>query len=480
MKIVIIGAGFTGIQLAKILIKENNQVVLIDNNEDTVRHATNLLDCMILCDDGNNLETLESVGIAKADALVCVTESDEVNMITCSLVDALYPDVLKIARVRNYAYYVNTAETKKKQSLNFSGNYRPLYGINYMIHPDVEAADAIVQAVENGAIGNVITFDNSDLEIARIMVTETSVFNGISLKEIRSKSDIPFLVAFVEKDGNASLPSGDTVITAGNTLGVLTSKQNIPEIMKFCGSEQKSLKKVALVGAGRIGNIIAEKLIGSKSSKKASGFLNIFKQRKNLDFVIIDTDEERTQAASEKFPEAKVLCADASDETFLKEEGITSFDLVICCNHNHELNMVLAAYLESLGVGQSISLVESSQFATIAEKLGVDVAIPLRDCVVDSIISHLRGKAVKEIHTVTTGDLEIVECEINSNSKVVGKYLKDISNPGSFLVLMNKKAGIDEYSIVNGNTQLFSGDHVVLIANSENIKKVLSFFAGKD
>ena len=91
------------------------------------------------------------------------------------------------------------------------------------------------------------------------------------------------------------------------------------------------------------------------------------------------------------------MCADASDENFLREEGITNFDLAICTTHNHELNMVLAAYLESLGVGQSISLVSSAPFGTIAEKLGVDVAIPLRDCVVDSIMSHLRGKAVKEI-----------------------------------------------------------------------------------
>jgi len=95
-------------------------------------------------------------------------------------------------------------------------------------------------------------------------------------------------------------------------------------------------------------------------------------------------------------------------------------------------------------------------------------------------MSHLRGKAVKEIHTVTTGDLEIVECEITANSKVSGKLVKEVSDPGSFLVLMYKKAGINEYSIVDGNTQFFAGDHVVLIAKSDNSSKVLSFFGGKE
>ena len=406
MKIVIVGAGFTGVQLAKLLINEKNEVAIVDNDEHTIRHAQNILDCTVVCADGNNLETLEEVGIAKADALVCVTSSDEVNMITCSLVDAVYPDVLKIARVRNYAYYVNTTKAEKKHSGEFGGKHRPLYGINYMIHPDVEAADAIVQAVENGAVGNVITFDNSGLEIAKILVNKDSVFDGITLKEVRSKTEVRFLVGYVEQNGITSLPTGDTVINAGDTLGVIHA------VLELCGSVQKELKKVVLIGAGRIGNIIAEKLI----QKKAGGFARLFsgaKARHSQEFVIIDSDDLLAKAAAERFPDARVLCADASDENLLREEGLTSFDLAICATHNHELNMILAAYLESLGVGQSISLVKSHDFVEISEKhLGVDVAIPLRDSVVDSIMSHLRGKSVKEIHTVTTGELEIENAKL--------------------------------------------------------------------
>ena len=73
MRIVIVGAGFTGIQLAKLLINEKNNVVLIDNDEEIMRHAANRLDCAVMVADGNNIETLEEAGIAKADALVCLT-----------------------------------------------------------------------------------------------------------------------------------------------------------------------------------------------------------------------------------------------------------------------------------------------------------------------------------------------------------------------------------------------------------------------
>ena len=357
-----------------------------------------------------------------------------------------------------------------------------------MINPDVEAAESIVKAIENGAVGNVLTFDNSDLEIARITVNEKSTFDGISLKEIRSKTDIKFLVVYIEKDGKTSLPSGDTKIEAGDILGVLVSKDKLSDVMSLCGTQAKELRKVALIGAGRIGNIVAEKFLNPQKDGEGTGngqksFLkriSSYVGRKTQDFVIIDSNDLLAKAASEKFPQARVMCADASDENFLREEGITSYDLAICATHNHELNMVLAAYLESLGVGQTISLVTSSAFETIAVKLGVDVPVALRDAVVDSIMSHLRGKSVKEIHTVTNGQMEIIECEIGANSKVNGKALKEISNPGQFLVLLSRQSGIDEYKIVDGNTKLHAQDHLVIIVDGEKSKKVLSFFTGAD
>ena len=110
MKIVIVGASFTGIQLAKTLVSEGNDVVLIDNDAEKVRQARNRIDCTVVQSDGNSLDVLEKdAGIAGADALVMLTEDDETNMITCSLADAVYPGVMKIARVRNMAYFVPRA-----------------------------------------------------------------------------------------------------------------------------------------------------------------------------------------------------------------------------------------------------------------------------------------------------------------------------------------------------------------------------------
>jgi trk system potassium uptake protein TrkA len=477
MKIFIIGAGFTGIQLAKRLIDERNDVVLIDNNEDTARHAGNRLDCTVIQADGNNLANLEDAGIAKADALICVTNNDEINMITCSLVDAVYPDLLKIARVRNYAYYVNTNAARKHHAETFAGNHRPLYGIDFMIHPDVEAAEAIVSAVAHGAVTDVLTFGKSEYELTRVQIEPMSKMDGIEVKNVRTLTQCKFIVVYVETSEGSSLPSGNTIIHAGDSIGILTKKENIPTLLELCGSKMEELKKVALVGAGRIGTIVADHIIQKRDSSLFGKFFEKTRKRIAQDFVIVDSDEELCKQASERFPNANIFCADITDEGFIQEEGLDKFNLVICATHNHELNMVVSAYLESLGVEKTISLVANSAFGEIARKLGVDVAVPIRDAVVDSIMSHLRGKAVTGIHTVSSGDMEIIECDLPSSSKVVGKTLKDISSPGEYLILLIKKLGSDQYDIPIGNTVLTVGDHLVLIANTGD-KKVLEKFSG--
>lgn len=467
MKIIIVGAGFTGIQLAKRLINGKNDVVLVDNDEETVRHAANGLDCEVLHAEGNNLETLEQAGIKEADAIVCVTASDEINMITCSLVNTTYPDVIKIARVRNYAYYV-------KEKLE-TGKY--LYGIDYMIHPDVEAAEAIVNAAKHGAVTEVIPFGD-DYELLRVTVEKGSRLEGEQLMNVRKLTDRPVIIAYVESDGETTLPSGTTVFKEGDTLGVLLLKQDAEEFFQLCGTRFKRIRKVGIVGASRIGLIVAEKLI----KRRANFFKRLINKiaRNATEFVIIDSDEEKAKMASEKFPDVRVYNADAADEYFIKEEGIQDYDLMIYTTQNYELNIVMAAYVESLGVENSIALVYNSAFGEIARNIGIEVPVPIRDTVIDSIMSHLRGKAVTSLHTISEGDVEIAEITLTAQASVIGKSLREIAENGKFLILMIQKNGNEDYEIPVGSTVLEDGDNIVVVLKSSENDHVVEKFGSRE
>jgi len=467
MKIIIVGAGFTGTQLAKRLIDEKNDIILIDRDEDIVRHVSNRLDCMVMQADGNSLATLQEAGIAEADALVAVTGTDELNMITCSLVNSLYPSVLKIARVRNYDYYLNSAKDDNSS--------KHLYGIDFMIHPDVEAAEAISAAIEHGAVTEVVDLENTDYELVLLNIEKHSPFNEQTVQSIRHLTDIPFLVAYIENNGVSAMPSGATVIHENDRVGLLTAKSNVTALLTVCGTTIREFRKIAILGAGKIGTSVAEKLVVREKTNILSRFLDI-RKKITRKIVMIDPDDQLTKEAAERFPSVNVFRADIADEGIIEEENLSSYNLIIAASHNHEKNMISSAYLKSLGAERTVCLVASSSYATIARNIGIDVAVPIRDTIIDSIISHLRGKSVSSIHTISDSGLELEEIQISEKASVINKTLKEISEPGLFLILLYCPKDSDKYVIPDGNTKLEIGDKIILIVNTKDDKRIMGKF----
>ena len=475
MKVIIVGAGFTGTQLAKRLISEQQDVVLIDKNEEIVRHASNRLDCMLIQANGNNLSVLEEAGINKADFLVALTESDELNMIICSLVDSVYPQLVKIARVRNNDYYTDLENHGKILS---GKNRRPPYGIDFMIHPDIEAAEAIVNAIKWDTVSESIDFEGSDYQIVSVLIKKNAVLDGLSIQNLKNHTKNQYLAVYIEGEDSAYIPDGSAILREGDRVGFLSRDEDVEELLNLCGDVKKNIRKIAILGAGRIGTRVVGKLM---QKKKRRFFSQIFSLQEKLrkDYAIIEKDEALAKIASENFPEANVYKADITDEGFVEEEGLDSYDVLIASTHNHELNIVTSAYLKSLGNLKTICLVTNAQYAKIANNIGVDVAIPIKDVVIDAIMSHLRGKSVSRIYTLFEGEIEIAEMTLSKNSIFKDMYLKELSAEGTFLILLIKKVDDKSYKIPRGDTKLNVGDSLIVLYDKEKNKDLLKSF-GED
>ncbi len=470
MKVVIVGAGYTGIQLAKTLAAENNDVVLIDNAAEKVRIARNQIDCTVVQSDGNSLEVLEEdAGIASADALVTLTEDDETNMVTCALADAAWPKVLKIARVRNDAYYAGVSAGRRL----VAADVRPPLGIDAMLHPDTEAAAAICRAVAHGAVGNVIDLGGG-FGIASLRVGENSPLAGQTLKDLAALPNWHGLIAFVESADGAVLPSGETRLEAGDNIGVVASSAEMAGLLRHVsGATAKPADRIVVFGAGRAGLLVAERL----ADHEPMSFLASVVSRLSSDreIVVVDPIERRCREAKERLEGVRVLCGDVTDSDFVQEERLDACDLAIAASGNYEHNLVAAAYLKSRGVGRTIALTESAEFDDVAGKLGVDVAIPMRETAVDSIMSLLRGPSVAAVHTVCNNRLEIVSCDVAEKSPVAGKALRDIPIRGECLLLLARHAGAETFSVPHGETEIRSGDRVVFIMQTGDARFVRLF-----
>ncbi|MBL7776597.1 MAG: NAD-binding protein, partial [Saprospiraceae bacterium] len=103
MKIIIAGAGAVGFHLAELLVREDQEIVLIDTNEEALHHAATHLDVLTIRGDAASTDVLMQANVAKTKLLLAVTTSEKTNLLVAILAKQMGAKKT-IARVSNPEY----------------------------------------------------------------------------------------------------------------------------------------------------------------------------------------------------------------------------------------------------------------------------------------------------------------------------------------------------------------------------------------
>jgi trk system potassium uptake protein TrkA len=485
MRIIVVGAGRVGSSLCQRLIQENHDVSLIEANEERARHASNRLDCLVIHNEGNNIQALEEAGIAKAEALVCVTDSDELNMIICGLAASRYPKLIKVARVRNDEYVRFRRAGAQGGGINQGA---AVLGVDHFIHPDIEAARWVLNAIDRGALGDVLAFPGTPYELSSMDIAPGSPLDGLSLMDYRKVYAGESLVTMVERDGASFLPSGNTALAAGDRIHIFAPGDETEAVFKLAGRSGPAPRKIGILGGGQVGMLIAEGILyPDRQEEDLAAPFNIPAKRKGVfsflkalapknlrRVLIIEQDYNLCKELSARFPEALVLNEDISDESFVAEERINSLDLIVAATNHQELNIITAVYLKSRGVGRAIAMVSGTGYGIIARQLGVNVVIPMGQVVVDSILSRLIGGGVRGVHRIGDGSIGIFELEVGEKALAADMPITDFHlGSGALLMLANRNGNS---FIPRGDYVFNAGDRVIVITKNDNEKEIEKFF----
>ena len=101
VKIIIVGAGEVGYNIASRMALENKHVVVIEKNPDLALGLFEDLDIQVIEGSGSSPAVLTQAGIKETDILLAVTDSDEINLTACLVINMLPPSTKKPARIRN-------------------------------------------------------------------------------------------------------------------------------------------------------------------------------------------------------------------------------------------------------------------------------------------------------------------------------------------------------------------------------------------
>jgi trk system potassium uptake protein TrkA len=466
MSYVILGAGSVGLQLARQLIGEGKNVVLIEKDAEKAKHADSQLDCLVLNEVGNNVETLRKAGIAKAEYFIGVTDSDEVNMIACGMVSGESRVPYKVARIRNIDY--STTQIVQQS----------LLGINHIVNPEIEAARAIIRAIERGAVSDVAFFEKSKLQMRSLAVPGSSLFNNKSIEEIKGLVPGNFLVAVILRESHFLIPKGDTVIRENDKIYLIANEESFERIFSQMGKKRAASNRIVIIGGSNVGRQVAEHFLGPKKPG-LSVFRKLLKPFESVSghrVRIIDSDYKTCRYLADHYPGALVINANISDEGFGEEEQLAEADVVVATTDNQELNIVNAVYAKTLGAKRTIALVNKSSYAQIASTLGIDVTISPVDSMVSSILRYIRTGNVRSVHSLSGGKVEVTELSVAAGSRAAGNPLKRLKLPQDTLVLSVIRG--DQDIIPDGDFRFQSDDHVIVITGKEAVSRVQALFTG--
>lgn len=198
--VIIVGGGNIGYYLAKQLIDEGHEILLIEKERKRLNWLQQQLGDIAVLGDGCEIRTMDEAGMGRANVVVAVTGDDEDNLVICQMAKKNFEISRALARVND----------PKNEEL-----FRQL-GIDQTVSSTRIIFNLLEQQIESCQVIPLAALRKGEIEVVEANIDASSPVNGLKIGQL----DLPpnSLVISVIRDGHASIPHGDTKLRTGDSI----------------------------------------------------------------------------------------------------------------------------------------------------------------------------------------------------------------------------------------------------------------------
>lgn len=406
MRIVIVGGGVVGQNLAEELIQEDHDLTIIEREPEMVRRLAERLDLFALCGDGGSPRVLEEAGVKDAEMVVAVTDSDHLNMFICLLAETMGVKH-KLARVRNDEY-------ASPRALEF---IRKKLSIDRIINPEALVVDHIAKIIEAPGATDVHALAGGRVLVHTFNMHAGVPLAGKKLKEVRGLlPDEPFLIVSVVRNGALTIPTGEDELRIGDRIHVVMGRGALPRFLPLVERRRPPVEKAFICDAGRMGLAVTRMV-----------------ERSVPNVVVFEPDPERAADAAATLDYSLVVQGSPTDLDLLQEYDVRTCDLFVAAAEDEEQNLMSALMAKRHGARKTIAITGRHANVALLESTGIDVVIEPKILTVSEILTAVRGARVLSVARVE-GGAEAIELLASRKAPIVGKPLREVTIPRGVLV----------------------------------------------
>ena len=446
MKIIIAGAYAIGTHLAKLLSRNDQDIVLIDEDEERLNNVNSDYDLMTVHASPSSIKALKDAGTGNADLYIGVTPDENMNMNSCIIAKALGAKKT-VAKVNNYEF--TNPELK---------DFFDKVGIDSIIYPENLAAHDIVNGLKMSWVRQRWDVHNGALVMLGIKLRQTCEILDEPLKEL-CKPESPYHIVAVKRGEDTIIPRGDDVLKIYDMAYFMTTRNYIPYIRKIVGKENYvDVKNVMVMGGGNTA-IRAVQMMPEYMSLK-----------------IFENDEKRCERINELIDtdKAMVINGDGRDISLLVEEGVKNTQAFVALTGNAETNILACLTAKRLGVRKTIAMVENIDYVKMAESLDIGTIINKKAIAASHIYQMMLDADVKNTRFLMTANADVAEFTAQQGSKVTRTKVFELGLPHGATIGGLVRNG--EGHLVSGGTQIEAGDIVVVFCHNINMSKIEKYF----
>ncbi len=451
MDIIIIGCGKVGETLAGELNEEGNNITIVDTDSNRVNEVAEQLDVMGVVGNGATHTIQEEAGIEKADLLIAVTGSDELNLLCC-LVAQIAGHCKTIARIKDPDYSLEAPYLRDK------------LGLAMVINPEDATASEIARVLRFPAAIKIDTFAKGRVELIKFRLPEDSRIVGMSVKEVVTKLGCDILVCTVERENEAYIANGNFVFAGKDVLSIVASPRNASEFFRKIDHSARPVKDVIVAGGGDTTQYLCRLL-----------------RRSGIDIKIIEKNDQRCDELCNEFPEIDIIHGDASDQSLLIEEGIRSIGAFVALTGLDEENILLSLFAKTAGHGKVVTKINRPDFDDVIRHLDLDSTIYPKRITADMIVRYVRamknsmGSNMETLYNVIKGQVEAAEFVVCAGSPVLETPLMKLSLKKDILLAAIIRDG--NVIIPRGADVIKIGDRVVVVSRIKMLNDIADILA---
>lgn len=443
MKIIVAGAAEVGTHLAKLLAKENMDVVLIDADPDKIGQLT-FMNLMTMVGSPTSITSLKEAGVPSCDLFIAVTPDESVNIHACILAANM--------GARKTVARIDNRELLTEQSTEF---YKRI-GISHLVYPEMLAGQAVASAIMRPWARQSYDLCEGKLTLIGVKVYAGAPIVGQSLIEVGKKHHDHFHIAAIKRVDDLLIPGGMDVVQAGDLVYFVTMPDKIDVLRHICGKANRQIRRVVLMGGSRI------------------GVQTCFHLPEDYDILFIEPSRARAEELMELVPRAHVIQGEVADQGALSSVDLGDSDVLVALGVESGPNILACLAAKKMGVGKTVAEIPDVEYISMATNLNIGSTVNKKIVTASAIYQLLLDADKTNAKCFSLVDAEVADLVAQEGSRIVEKPVMHLSLPKGITLGGLVRGG--KGMTVTGQTQIQPGDRVVVVCLNEKISQVEKLF----